>query len=93
MKEKFPIPALGAHARITELLDQEYAVAQSLAQMTRHINEYRARLFTAVVTGKLDVRVAARNLPDEAEPADMSDTDTEDLTDVESEEEPTESEA
>ena len=46
------------------MLDQEHAVAQSLAQTIRFINEYRARLGTDVVTGKLDVRELAARLPD-----------------------------
>jgi type I restriction enzyme S subunit len=64
LKEKLPIPPLSAQARITELLDQEHAVAQSLAQTIRFINEYRIRLASDVVTGKLDVREAAVKLPD-----------------------------
>lgn len=64
LKEKVPIPPLSAQARITELLGQEYAVAQSLAQMVRFINEYRTRLTADIVTGKLDVREAAAKLPD-----------------------------
>jgi type I restriction enzyme, S subunit len=68
LKEKVPIPPLPAQARIAELLDQEFAVAQSLAQTIRFINEYRTRLVADVVTGKLDVREAAARLSEEAAP-------------------------
>ena len=68
LKEKISIPPISAQARITELLDREYAVAQSLAQTVKFINEYRTRLVADVVTGKLDVREAAAHLPDEAAP-------------------------
>jgi len=63
LKEKIPIPPLSAQARITDLLDQEYSVTQSLAKAVRFVNEYRTRLVADVVTGKLDVRAAARQLP------------------------------
>lgn len=71
LKEKVSIPPTSAHARITELLDQENSVAQSLAQTIKFINEYRSRLVADVVTGKLDVREAAAHLP-EAEDAVLS---------------------
>jgi type I restriction enzyme, S subunit len=71
LKEKVPIPSLSAQARIAELLDQEYSVAQSVAKVVSHINKYRTRLITDVVTGKLDVREAAKNLPAEAEQATL----------------------
>jgi type I restriction enzyme S subunit len=68
LKEKIDIPPLSAQERIIELLDQEHAVAQSLAQTIRFINEYRVRLVADVVTGKVDVREAAARLPEEGEP-------------------------
>lgn len=66
LKEKVPIPPISAQARIIELIQQEYAVTQSLVQTIRFINEYRTRLVADVVTGKLDVREAAALLPEEA---------------------------
>jgi len=74
LKEKIPIPPLSSQARITELLDQEYALAQSLAQMIRFINEYRVRLSSDVVTGKLDVRQVAEKLPDDPESKNSEET-------------------
>lgn len=62
LKEKVLIPPNSAQARITELLDQEYAIAQSLAQTIQLLNEYRTRLVADVVTGKLDVHEAAAKL-------------------------------
>jgi type I restriction enzyme S subunit len=84
LKEKVPIPPLSAQVRIVELLDQEHAIAQSLAQTIRFINEYRTRLVAEVVTGKLDVREAARQLPifDE-EPESSPEPDTDDAEELE----------
>jgi type I restriction enzyme S subunit len=36
------------------------------------LREYRTRLIADVVTGKLDVREAARNLPDDVEETDVT---------------------
>jgi type I restriction enzyme S subunit len=52
------------------------------------LREYRTRLVADVVTGKLDVREAASDLPEEAAP----DT-TEDPTDLSDETEPADEEA
>ena len=68
LKEKVPIPPLSEQAHVAELLDREHAVALSVAQTVRFINEYRTRLIADVVTGKLDVRDAAGRLPDEVPP-------------------------
>lgn len=84
LKETVPIPPISAQAEITELLDKEYAVAQSLAQTVRFINEYRTRLVADVVTGKLDVREAARLLSNESEePVASSELDTDDAEEIE----------
>jgi len=56
LKETVPIPPISAQAHITELLNKEFAVTQSLAETIQFINEYRDRLIGEVVTGKLDVR-------------------------------------
>lgn len=73
LKEKILIPPLSAQGHIVELLDQEYVVTQSLALTIRYINEYRTRLVADVVTGKLDVREAAKKLPAEAVPEAIED--------------------
>jgi len=64
LKEIVPIPSVADQARITELLEEEYAVSQSLARTVHLIREYRTRLVADVVTGKLDVREAAARLPE-----------------------------
>ena len=61
-------------------------------------NEYRTRLIADVVTGKLDVREAAANLPDEPEEPELPDeadmvVEDEEQADTESEAEAMEAEA
>jgi type I restriction enzyme S subunit len=63
LKEKVRIPPHVAQARIIGLLDQEDAVAQSVAKSIKLVEEYRTRLTADVVSGKLDVRPAAAKLP------------------------------
>lgn len=76
LKEKFPIPSQSAQVRITDLLEQEYAMAQTIARSIRLVGEYRTRLTADVVTGKLDVRAAAAQLPEEAEDEPLPDPAT-----------------
>lgn len=73
LKEEIPVPSRAAQERIEFLLEQEYAVAQSVERMVGVINEYRTRLVADVVTGKLDVREAAARLPDDAPPDTIED--------------------
>ena len=63
LKEKVPIPQLKQQAQIGELLEQEYSVAQALIRALRLVREHRVRLTTDMVTGQLDIRVAAQTLP------------------------------
>ena len=49
----------------------------------RLLREYRSRLIADVVTGKLDVREAAANLPEEAEEAESVDVIEADVDDIE----------
>ena len=65
LKEKFPIPSLSAQVRITDLLEKEYMVSQTIARSIWLVDEYRTRLTADIVTGKLDVREAAAKLPEE----------------------------
>jgi type I restriction enzyme S subunit len=71
LKEKLKIPPISAQARIIGLLDQEYAVAQSVAKSVRLVEEYQTRLTAEVVSGKLDVRAAAAKLPDIGEEVEV----------------------
>jgi type I restriction enzyme S subunit len=75
LKEQIPIPTMVDQKRIADLLEQEHGVSQSLMRLTRFINEYRTRLTADVVTGKLDVRAAAAQLPEEAEDEPMADSE------------------
>ncbi len=69
-----PLPPLHEQESILMSLASETAVlSRAISRLEREITllrEYRTRLVADVVTGKLDVRVAAAALPDEA-PLDM----------------------
>ena len=68
-----PIPSESEQTAILEFLEAELkTVRVAIDRAEREIEllrEYRTRLVADVVTGKLDVRATARNLPDAAEPA------------------------
>lgn len=78
-----PRPPTDEQSRIAALIGEaisEQEAAERLAlQEIDYIREYRTRLIADVVTGKLDVRAAAADLPDtadtEPEPADDLDDD------------------
>ena len=73
---KSPVPPLSEQAAIARYLDDETANIDFAIDRARHeielLNEYRTRLIADVVTGKLDVREVAANLPEVA-PADLED--------------------
>ena len=66
-----PCPPPDEQVWIANAIDHSTCAAnEAIDRVTREIaliREYRTRLITDVVTGKLDVREAAANLPDEAE--------------------------
>ncbi len=68
---RLALPALAEQTAIVEHLDKATAgIDAAIARARRQIElvqEYRTRLISDVVTGKLDVRAAAAQLPDEAE--------------------------
>ena len=72
-----PLPSLSEQTVIVHYLDEVSAnIETALARMRRQIElfqEYRTRLIADVVTGKLDVREAAANLPDDTESMDAMD--------------------
>lgn len=87
-----PIPNLEEQNSIRKYLATELATSRTaISHLEREIEllrEYRTRLVTDVVTGKLDVRKAASRLPDETEPEtahepadliDQTDSDEEDV--------------
>ena len=63
------LPPLGEQTAIVEFLDKATADIEAAISRTRRqidlMQEYRTRLIADVVTGKLDVRGAAAQLPDE----------------------------
>jgi type I restriction enzyme S subunit len=74
-----PIPSEKEQAAILAFLESELKTVRTAIDRTKHeielLREYRTRLVADVVTGKLDVRAAARQLPaaaaePEAAPAD-----------------------
>jgi type I restriction enzyme S subunit len=71
------IPPLDEQTAIISYLDNATShITSAIDHATREISllrEYRTRLIADVVTGKLDVREAAANLPEEAEEAEVLD--------------------
>lgn len=68
------------------LMEQEHIIAEVESELTRNeaaargaereislLHEYRTRMIADVVTGKLDVREAAAQLPEEVEPLEAAD--------------------
>lgn len=83
-KSLVPIPDMAEQKKIVEFLQKETASLDgAILNITKEINllsEYRTRLMSDVVTGKLDVREAAKNLPKQtvSEPSnDAGQTDEE----------------
>ncbi len=71
-----PLPPLAEQTAIVEHLDRATADIDAAIARTRReielVREYHTRLTADVVTGKLDVREAAAQLPDEAGEAESS---------------------
>jgi type I restriction enzyme S subunit len=74
-----PFPPLCEQRQIAEYTEAETTALDSgIGHLEREIEllrEYRLRVVTDVVTGKLDVRDAAARLPDDAPPAAVEDDD------------------
>ena len=75
----FLLPPLPEQQSIVRQIDQETARIDAAIARARHqielVQEYRNRLIADVVTGKLDVREAAAQLPEEAEEDEPIDGD------------------
>lgn len=56
IKEKIPIPPLLVQKDIADIVRQEMALRQEIAKEEKFIQEYRTRLVSDVITGKVDVR-------------------------------------
>ena len=71
---RLPVPSLMEQHAIVEYLDKATAnIDSAIARARRQVEllqEYRTRLIADVVTGKLDVREAAAQLPDEPDEQD-----------------------
>jgi len=88
----FPLPPFPEQNQIVSWLEQETATLNTAGARTEReidlLREYRTRLTADVVTGKVDVREAAKRLPAEAEvlpPADDLADEVEDGIGTESE--------
>ena len=87
------VPPSAEQKEIGAFIDVGTASIDTIIASARHeidlLREYRTRLIADVVTGKLDVRDAAANLPDESEmpPEPCDEEPAEDMPDLESEEE------
>ena len=75
---RLPLPPLDEQAAIVRFLDDVTANIDATIDRTRReielLREYRTRLIADVVTGKLDVRAAAADLP-EVDHADLQDVE------------------
>ena len=73
-----PFPPMAEQQRIGQTLDRIIAdIGSAIEQSRRQIDlfgEYRTRLIADVVTGKLDVREAAAELPEEDVPGDAEES-------------------
>ena len=71
-----PLPPLGEQRAIARYLDHETADTDAASDRAQReielLGEYRTRLIADVVTGKLDIREVAADLP-EVDPADLED--------------------
>ena len=77
LNERIPVPSLPEQNAIVEYLDNATTNIESVIARARRqielVQEYRTRLIADVVTGKLDVREAAANLPEGAGEAESID--------------------
>ena len=91
---RLPLPSLDEQRRIVAIIDVENRKSSMVISAIKHeislLREYRTRLIADVVTGKLDVREAAANLPEELNETEILDEEL--VEDEESTEENLESE-
>jgi len=92
-----PLPLRCEQEKIAKNIEEESssfdtAISRLECEM-KFLSEYRTRLIADVVTGKLDVREATRNLPDDVAAMEIADADAEDIDTAESEAEAVESES
>ena len=63
LKENIPLPRLEDQLRIAGMLENQLQLRQQTRLLEERLREYRTRLIADVVTGQLDVREAAAQLP------------------------------
>lgn len=64
MKEEISFPSLEVQHQVSSMLKREAVVRTQVREWIQVLNEYRTRLIADVVTGKVDVRSAAAELPE-----------------------------
>lgn len=84
MKEKMPIPPLAVQKQIVSLINTESHLREEVSTTLKLLGEFQSRLIADVVTGNLDVREAAPQIPDDAQGLEPLE-DTEALPDEEGE--------
>ena len=76
---RFPFPPTHEQGRIVQFVDDKvreiHAASNNEGNLADSLQEYRTRLIADVVTGKLDVREAAADLPDSDAPKASSRSD------------------
>ncbi len=86
LRIKTPVPPPDEQAAIVEYLEKAVGdisfATENVRQEIVLLREYRTRLMSDVVTGKLDVREAAARLPDEVEEPEPFGEDMEDAEDL-----------
>lgn len=83
LRESIPVPSLDQQKLIEFLVSNEREIIQSTEMQVKYLKELRTKLTAEVVTGKLDVREAAKRLPDQADEPLPADDSVEDLVDDE----------
>jgi type I restriction enzyme S subunit len=58
------VPPVESQKRVVEMLKHESLARKEAERWNQYLNEFRTRLISDVVTGKLDVREAAATLPE-----------------------------
>ena len=84
------VPPLEEQDEILEYIEHSTATLNRAIQATKqeidHIHEYRTRLIADVVTGKVDVRGVAFEMPEDFDESDLLEVDDDDLLEDELEE-------
>jgi type I restriction enzyme, S subunit len=63
LKEQIPVPPLIEQKRLVELVNLEMRLAATIARTSQLLREYRSKIISDVVTGKVDVRGVNQVVP------------------------------